>query len=108
MKYQLRTDNVELSDLDRVFLDKKMTRLQKHLKPPYAIEVTIRRDSHHRSGEVITCVMNIRMGGVKRVLHSERTANTIQDCIDEIIHAADRELQKIHDKAKNVRPTIIE
>jgi ribosomal subunit interface protein len=102
MKYTLYKDNIELTELDETFLDKKLNRLEKHVPLPFSCHVSIRRDSHHRTGNVITCKMTIASG--KKSFHAERSADTIQDCLDEVIKALSHELEREHDKNKDKKP----
>jgi len=99
MKYTLHTHHIELTEADSALLDKKLDRLAKHLQPPFTASIGLRRDAHHRSGEIITCTANITHGG--KTLHAERTANTIQDATDEVVQALLHELAKEHGKAKD-------
>lgn len=100
MNYTFHTDNLKLSALDQEFLDKKLSRLEKHLWPPYTLTINLRRNNHHRTGDVIECQMNVHLPGIKHPLHAERSAATIQDCLDQTLHALANELQREHDKAK--------
>lgn len=99
MEYTFHSHNLELTEADSTLLDKKMERLEKHLKPPFTANVGLKRDAHHRSGDIITCTIKISHG--KKTYHAERTAETIQDCLDEVIHAITQELERDRDKAKD-------
>lgn len=101
MKYSLRTENFTLSDFDREQLDKKMERLNKHLIPPFTVDVALLHDTHHNKGQVVTCRINVEHG--KKVLHAERTGQSAQDAVDESLVAIKRELEKEHDKKKDHR-----
>jgi ribosomal subunit interface protein len=98
MKYSLRTEHITLSDLDREQLDKKLSRLNKHLLEHHMIDISILHDTHHQKGNTVTCVINIEQG--KKVFHAERTHSTIQNALDEALAAVARELKKEHDKNK--------
>lgn len=99
MKYSLRTEHLELTDLDKEQLDKKIDRLTKHLVPPFMTDITISHDQHHRKGQVITCIINIGQG--KKVFHAERSAESVQNALDLVLEALERELEKEHTKRKN-------
>ena len=99
MEYTLHKHNLELTDADFNLLDKKLKRLQKHLKPPFNVNIGLRRDTHHKNGEIMTCTINISHG--KKTYHAERTGETVQDCLDEVIHALTQELERDHDRAKD-------
>ena len=77
----------------------KLDRLQKHLMPPYVMDVRCMRSTHHLKGDVITCKVNIEQHG--RVFHAERDAQTVLDALDEVIEALEKELGKDHDKRKD-------
>ncbi len=79
-------------------MDKKLGRLQKHLLPPYTINVRCTHSTHHAKGNVITCLVNIEQRG--KVFHAERAASTIQDALDAVIEALEKELGREHDKRK--------
>lgn len=96
MKYALQTTHLELSEADRVLLDKKVNRLDKLLKPPYTTTIRLQHDTHHTKGNVITCTINIDHG--KHVFHAERVAGSVQDALDEVIEALQQELKKNHDR----------
>lgn len=99
MQYNLRAENLTLTEIDHRDLDKKLDRLQRHLTPPYTIDVTLQHDAHHLKGNVITCRINIEHR--KKVFHVERVGDTIADTLDEVIHALKRELERDHDKRKD-------
>ena len=99
MEYTLHTHHLELTAADATLLDKKLERLQKHLHPPFTVNIGIKRDAHHRSGDIITCTITVNHR--KKTIHAERTSNTVQDCIDEVIQALTNELEKDHGKAKD-------
>lgn len=101
MNYNLSLHNLELTPLDENFLDKKLSRLRKRVSNPHHLDIALRRDTHHRSGEIITCTMHLKTNVSKKRLHVERTASTVQDCLDEAIEALTHELEKAHDKAKD-------
>jgi ribosomal subunit interface protein len=98
MKYSLSLEHVTLGDEDQVMMDKKLSRLRKHLLPPYTIDVRCTRSTHHNKGDVMTCTVNIEQGG--HVFHAQREADTIQDALDEVIAALEKELSRDHDKRK--------
>lgn len=101
MKYNLRTEHLELSDLDHEQIDEKLDRLQKHLEPPFVIDVTLQHDTHHRHGAVVTCTINVEHG--KKVFHAERSDNTVQNALDEAVNTLQKELGRAHDKDKHKR-----
>lgn len=98
MQYSLSLEHVVMGDEDTELMDKKLGRLKKHLLPPYSADVRCVRSRHHAKGDVITCTVNITQSG--KVFHAERTAETIQDALDEVIAALDKELGRAHDKRK--------
>ena len=99
MKYNLSTKNVDLAEADHVLLTKKINILEKHLQPPYQIDVRFTRSTAHHSGPVITQRINVGHG--QTVFHSERSGDTIQDALDDTLAAITRELSKEHDKKKD-------
>lgn len=96
MKYSLYTDKIELTDTDRQMLEEKLNRLEKHVNPPYTLDITVSHSTHHRTGDVITCKMNLENG--KNVWHVEETGETIQNCIDQAIEALQQQVKKFHEK----------
>lgn len=99
MLYNLTCQHIELSDLERGELDKKIDRLARHVTPPYTLDVTLKHDTHHLKGDVISCHMNIEQG--KKVFHAERVGNTIADTVDEVLDALKSELEKDHSRRKD-------
>lgn len=95
MNYRLSTENVEITTEDRVLMDKKFERLEKILLPPYVVDVRITHDTHHRTGAVVNCIINIEQG--KRVFHTERVADTVQTAVDDALSALHQELQRYHE-----------
>ncbi len=82
-------------------VDEKLSRLGKYLTPPWQVDVVLERDKHHRSGQVITCRINIEIG--KKVWHAERVNSSISKAIDDAEKAVSRELQKYRDRKKSHR-----
>lgn len=97
VKYQIDTQNVELSETDREMMDKKIDRLEKFLKMPYVMDVRITRSTHHLSGEVFNCIINLEHK--KDVFHTERTGGSVQVALDESIESLTQELKKNNDKS---------
>lgn len=98
MKYSLTTKNIELVEADIKLLDKKMERLEKHLRPPFQVDVVLRQDRHHRTGETVTCKINIEQG--RSVYHAQRVGASVQEALDEVIAALKQELLKNREKRR--------
>lgn len=98
MQYSLRTQHIEVTDLDRDQLDHKLDRIKKHLMPPFTIDISIERETLHSSGETVNVRINIEQG--KRVFHADRSDATLQNALDAAIEAISAELKKEHDKKK--------
>jgi len=96
MDYTLTTKHITLSDADRDVLDEKLSRLQKHLTPPFRLEVLLLHDTHHRHGDVITCRLKVNQHG--EILHIERARDSIQNAVDECVDALKSELIRYKDK----------
>lgn len=88
-----------MGDEDRAMMDKKLSRLKKHLLPPYTMDVRCTHSTHHAKGDVVDCTVNIEQSG--KVFHAQRSSSTIQDALDEVIEALEKELGKEHDKRKD-------
>ena len=101
MKFSLATNNMEVPEAERAQMNEKLTRLQKHLEPPFVVDVVLRRDAHHRQGDVISCRVTIEQG--KRVFHVAREAGSIQTALDAVIEGLGRELGKHHEQKKQHR-----
>lgn len=99
MKYNLSTEHLELSQMEKNQIDEKLERLERHLFPPFTTSVRFTHDTHHKSGQVITCTVNIKSG--KKVFHAERTSQTVLDALDEVIGAIKNELEKEHSRKKD-------
>jgi ribosomal subunit interface protein len=82
MKYSLSTQNIELTENDQQMLEEKLARLAKLLTPPFHPDIMIKHDRHHRSGDVISCRINVTQAG--NVLHIERTGTSVQEALDEV------------------------
>lgn len=98
MKHSLRLEHIEISDIDREQLEEKLSRLEKHLLPPYVTDVTISHDTHHTSGDVVRCTILIEQG--KHVFRAERSRDSVQNAIDDSIGAIKSELLSSHDRRK--------
>ena len=99
MTYNLHCENLDLSDFERTELDKKIDRIEKHLHPPFMVDVVLHHDAHHLKGAVVTCRINIKQG--KKLFHVERTGSTAADAVDEVLNALKNELEREHDKRKD-------
>lgn len=99
MKYSLRTEHLELSDMDRETLDHSMNHLEKHVQMPYVTDVTIAKDTHHLQGHIIRCVIVIEHG--KKVYRAERSEDTVQHAIEASTKALKAELATDHDRQKD-------
>lgn len=104
MKYTLHTHNIQLSDGDQAHLEKKLNRLEKHVLAPYVLDLVFIHDAHHLHGQVITCRINVEHG--KHVMHAERTADTIQNALDQASAALENELQKSNEQERRGRWSI--
>jgi len=96
MEYSLSTDHITITPHDQELLDKKLAKLEKLVHQPYTMSIRFRHDTHHRTGEVVTCLINIGQG--RRVFHAERSEDSIQTALDEVIDALKSELHKAHRK----------
>jgi len=101
MKYSLSTDHIQLNDADIKALEEKMERLEKWLKPPFTVDVSIKHDKHHRSGDVIGCRINVQQAG--KVYYAERKNSTVKNAVDRSVAAIKKELNKDRDKKKRRR-----
>ncbi len=98
MNYSLNTHNLQVSDIDQDYLEKKLPHLKKHLLTPYHMEVSLTHDRHNK-GDVISCHLTVKQAG--STFHAERSGATIQEVIDSTVDAVERELAKAHDKRKD-------
>ncbi|MFH1353790.1 MAG: ribosome-associated translation inhibitor RaiA [bacterium] len=98
MKYSLTTKNIQLPEADIKLLDKKLERLEKHLRPPFQTDVVLRHDRHHRTGDTVTCIVNIKQRG--SVFHAQRVGKSAQEALDEVIAALKKELVKNREKRR--------
>jgi ribosome-associated translation inhibitor RaiA len=96
MKYSISTKKIELEGSDYKMVERKLSRIQKHVSPPYDATLVISRDSHHRKGRVISCSIKIVMG--KHVFYAKRQEETLPDALDETIRAVVAELKKSKQK----------
>ncbi len=96
MQFKLTKKNLEVSDDDESVIDEKLSRIAKHLRTPFVVDVMLRRDTHHQSGDVYLCRINVEEG--KRVFHSERTGESTLDALDETIAVIIGQLEKEHDR----------
>lgn len=96
MKYNLTKKHIEVTTIDEAALEEKLDRLEKHLRTPYVVDVVLSRDTHHHSGNIITCRINVEEG--KKLFHAERESDTILDAVDEVIGAISQQLEKHHDR----------
>lgn len=104
MLYNLQTQNLELTATDQQMLDDKLNRFQKFLKEPYQVDIRFVRDTHHNSGLIMNCLINIRQG--KNVFHAERVAATVQDSLDQCLDGLKQEVAKNRDKCIQARRVI--
>lgn len=98
MKHSLRTEHIELSEIDKEQLDEKLNRLEKHLALPYVADVTISHDTHHTSGKVVRCTIIIEQG--KHLFRAERSEDSVQNAIDASVAAIKSELLSSHERRK--------
>ncbi len=96
MKYSLSMEHLTVTETDQAMIDKKLTKLEKLVNEPYTMDLRLLHDTHHRNGQVVTCIINLEQG--KRVFHAERSSQSIQTSLDEVITAIRHELQKAYKK----------
>ncbi|MAF81241.1 hypothetical protein CL628_04485 [bacterium] len=96
MQFKLTKKNIELSNHEEGVVDEKLSRIAKHLRTPFVVDVMLRRDTHHQSGDVYLCRINVEEG--KRVFHGERTGESTLDALDETIAVVIQQLEKEHDR----------
>lgn len=99
MQYTLSLQHITLSDTDEQLMNEKLDRLEKHLLPPFTSHVRFTRNTHHLKGDVVKCIVTINQG--KEVFHAEREASNIQDALDEVISALNKNLGRAHSKRKD-------
>jgi ribosomal subunit interface protein len=104
MNYSLQTQHIELSDADRDLIEKKMQRFEKRLQPPFVIDIVFSLDTHHATGDITSCRINIHHG--KNTFHAERTGATAQDTLDSCLDALEQELAKNRDKSISLRRVV--
>ena len=98
MKYSLRTHQLTVTDMDLEQMEKKLDRLNKHLIPPFVVDVNCEREMLKTAPESITCT--IRIEQAKKVFHAKRTDVTLQNALDQAIESIQKELRREHDKRK--------
>lgn len=98
MEYSLRVRGLNLTAMDQQLLDKKLERLERHVPTPFSCSVDIEHDQHHRKGAVVLCRVNITSH--KKTYHVERSAETVQDAMDQVLEALRHDLERDHDKHK--------
>lgn len=98
MKYSLTTKNMQLTKADIKLLDKKLERLEKHLRVPFQTNLLLRHDQHHRTRDTITCIVNIKQKG--SFFHAQRVGQSVQEALDEVVDALKNELVKNREKER--------
>ncbi|PIT97830.1 MAG: hypothetical protein COT71_04000 [Candidatus Andersenbacteria bacterium CG10_big_fil_rev_8_21_14_0_10_54_11] len=101
MRFSLTLQHLTLSDFDRAQLDSKFQRLEKHVVPPFKLDVVLCHAMHHQNGPVVVCRLNLTQGGI--VFHADREAATALSAVDAGIEALYQELQKIKQKQRRWR-----
>lgn len=102
MQFNLSSKHIELTDTDKELMQEKLDRIEKHLVPPFTVDVMCSHSTHHNKGDdVVGCRINITQG--KKVIHAEREADTVQDALDACIKALKRELIKLREKENDFR-----
>lgn len=101
VKYNLTRKNIELSELDQQEIEEKTQRLKRLIKGPYTFDIVIKRDSHHRQGNVIDCRMTLKTAG--NTMHAERLNSTVANVVDEVVEALRKELVKFQEKKNDRR-----
>lgn len=96
MNYSLSSDHIQISEVDKELIGKKIDRLEKYISEPYVLDVRIKHDTHHKEGRVVSCTMNLENGG--NVFHAERSEGSVQDAVDRCIEAIKQNAQKEHGK----------
>ena len=101
MKYSLSTEHLTLGETDLDLIEKKMDRLEKFLTPPFQAKITLRHDTHHKRGDVITCRINIENNG--KVFFAKRVSDNTRNAIDETTSVLKKKLSRHRDKLKKKR-----
>ena len=96
MKYSLRTEHVSLNTADEEQINKQLRTLSIHRKLPDITDISFHKSTPHGKGNIISCIINIQQG--KRLLHTERDGETLQNALAQSIEVLRRKLQKNHDE----------
>lgn len=94
MKYTLHTHNIVLSDVNRRQIEEKIGRLAKHLRHPWPVEMTFRREGKG----LIMC--SLTYGEGKQTIHAERSSHSLEESLDGALEALKREIIKHHEKER--------
>lgn len=84
--------------MDRDLMEEKLNRLEKHLRPPFVVDVSLERHQHHGEGVTIQCIIRVEQG--KKMFHADRSDESLQTALDMTMDAMQRELAKEHDRQK--------
>lgn len=95
MRYTLYTQNVVLSAFNRRLLEEKVRRVEKYLKHPLPLEVSVRCE-----GKARTFVCTLMYGAGKHVLRAERHGATLEDSLDAALEALRHELIKQRERMR--------
>ncbi|MEK7556922.1 MAG: HPF/RaiA family ribosome-associated protein [Patescibacteria group bacterium] len=94
MRYTLSTHGVVLSAFNRRQIEEKAARLSKYLQHPLPIEITLRREGKG----LITC--GVTYGEGKRVLHAERSHQSLEAGLDEALEALKKEIIRTRERSR--------
>ena len=100
MKYQLYSKNVIVTDSLKVYIDKKMSTLDKFSRHVTVCNLDISRDTHHKKGDVFRFEANVAVPGsmLRIVEHHEDIRAAIDVGVDKISH----QIQKTRSRARDM------
>lgn len=96
MEVTMRAVNIALTDANKKHVDIKCKNFAKHFKQALLLNLEIKRDSHHRKGNVINICASLSLSsGESKLIHAESSEETFQKALDEALNAISRQIERL-------------
>lgn len=95
MEISTRIVGIRLTDENQRHIDTKCSGFGKRFKNAVSLTLEIRKDRHHRKGDVIGMRASVTMRAKESVIvHAESAESTFIRALDEVLDALSRQLER--------------
>ncbi|MEK7648329.1 MAG: HPF/RaiA family ribosome-associated protein [Patescibacteria group bacterium] len=96
MEITTRVVDIVLTDQNNKHIDAKCSAFAKRFRDAVLLNLEIKRDRHHRKGEVIHMRATLSLAtGDSALIHGESDSETFVRALDEVLVALSRQLERL-------------